>query len=215
MSTLFTLLGLYENIFQIPKKGVHVLYKFKLFLGLVITYLSLLSSTAQAGDAKLATTANSSLEVNVLWPFLPGGISEFRYLKPIYNTSERSNVGSLVLGLYSDFASQIVRDSEYGKVSLYALKLGYRQYFYDGWHIELTTNLGRRKEVDRPQATDKNIEGFSARLWTLAGYQYDISKLFYTNFRAGIGNHLYRSDSYAETEKKTVIGFDINLGVNF
>lgn len=187
---------------------------FKLILTTISFFISLSSVFAQPLPSKI-NPAPSSLEVNVLWPFLPGGISEFRYLVPISNINHRSYLGELVLGVYSDFASKIVRDSSYGKVSYYAFKIGYRQFFTQGWHAEMTTNIGWRSEVDRPGAADNKIEGVAARLWTFVGYQHNFCKIFYSNFRVGLGNHLYRSDSYAETEKRNVFGLDVNLGVNF
>lgn len=156
----------------------------------------------------------SSIETNVLWPFFPGGISEIRYLKPILN-SHSANHGDLLLGLYSDFASKFVRDSKYGKVSLYALKLGYRQYFAHGWQVELAINAGWREEKDRPGAADHVIEGIAVRTWLMLGYQYDFTDVVYINTRAGVGVHSYRSDAYEETEKKIVPGFDVNIGFYF
>lgn len=182
-------------------------FLFKPFCRLIL--IILVSSFA------IPASARSSLEVNVLWPFLPGGISEFRYLMPIVNEQDRNMHGDLVLGVYSDYASKIVRDSEYGKVSSYAIKLGYRQYFTAGWHWESIANIGWREEINRPGSSNQKITGVAIRWWNMLGYQYNLSPIFYINFRGGFGTHLYRSDDYESTEKKNVIGFDTNIGVNF
>jgi len=185
----------------------------KSFKVLIVSLCIGLSNYAEA-QSRTSTVAPHSFEVNTLWPFLPGGISEFRYLVPIAQLNS-SFQGDLLVGLYSDFASQVVRDEKYGKVFVYGIKLGYRQQLSNGWHAEITTNVGHRKETDRPGAVDKNIEGIAIRLWTMVGYQWDFSRMFYVNARTGFGQHIHRSDSYESTEKKTVPAFDINIGVHF
>jgi hypothetical protein len=182
----------------------------KIILQLVLAVMPIITAKA----ARVAQERPSSLETNVLWPFFPGGISEIRYLKPIVN-SQSVNHGDLLLGLYSDFASKVVRDSKYGKVTLYALKLGYRQYFAQGWQAELAVNAGWREEKDRPGVEDHLIEGIAVRTWLMVGYQHDFSEMIYINTRAGIGVHSYRSDAYADTEKKLVPGVDVNVGIYF
>jgi hypothetical protein len=163
------------------------------------------------------------VEVNVLWPFLPGGISEFRVMVPLLRPDRRDFRGELVLGAYADFASRIVRDDTYGKVANLSGKLGWRQFLIYGLHVEASANLGWRHESQRPPDTvDGNvrtfpptIDGFQTRLWLLAGYQHEVSRLVYANARGGFGVHVYRSDAYASLEKKLVPGADLNLGVRF
>jgi hypothetical protein len=148
------------------------------------------------------------VETNVLWPFFPGGISEFRLLVPITGS------GELVLGVYSDYASRVVRDETYGKVANYSAKLGWRQMLYRGFHVETTLNAGWRHEEERPP-DNITVDGFQIRIWGLAGYQHAFSRHFYGNVRGGLGVHVYRSDELAHLEKKLVPGADVNLGVRF
>lgn len=149
-----------------------------------------------------------SIEVNVLWPFFPGGISEFRVVVPV------AAGGSLVVGAYSDFASRVVRDDSYGKVANLSGKLGWRQSVWRGVHVEASANLGWRHEERRPP-NDVTVDGFQIRLWGLAGYTHDFSPRLYANARAGLGVHIYRSDELGDLEKKLVPGADLNLGVRF
>lgn len=155
-----------------------------------------------------------AFEVNVLWPFFPGGITELRLMIPVLRAAEHTLQGELVTGLYSDFASRIVRGDEHGKVANLSGKIGWRQFFAYGLHAEVSANLGWRHEEHRPP-DDTTVDGFQVRLWTLAGYQYDFTRSVYANVRGGLGVHLYRSDRLAGEEKKLVPGGDINLGFRF
>jgi hypothetical protein len=164
-------------------------------------------------------TRGIGLETNVLWPFFPGGIFELRLMVPVLETDRRDWRGEVVIGAYSDFASRIIRGDESGKVVNLSAKLGYRQFFVYGLHVEVTANVGWRHESDRPpagtQSFPANIDGFQTRLWTLAGYQHEFSSAFYANARVGMSVNVYRSDAYASLEKVAVPGGDLNLGVRF
>jgi hypothetical protein len=143
----------------------------------------------------LAPTARDwGAEVNILWPFFPGGISEFRLLVPLWGEAESLRTDA-VIGLYSDFASRVVRDHKDGKVRNLSAKLGLRQFFWQGIHAEASVNLGWRNEVERPDG--ESYHAFQARLWLYAGYQHD------------------RSDRFASEERPFVMGGDLNLGVHF
>lgn len=155
-----------------------------------------------------------ALEVNVLWPFFPGGIGELRLMVPVVRTDERDFRGELVLGVYSDYASRIVRDDSHGKVANISGKIGWRQFFVYGLHAEVSANMGWRHESMRPP-NNLTIDGFQIRVWTLAGYQHEFSRTIYANARAGVGLHAYRSDEYAYLEKKVAVGGDMNLGIRF
>lgn len=155
-----------------------------------------------------------ALEANVLWPFFPGGIFELRTMIPVIRSSHRDFRGELIVGAYSDFASRVVRDQTYGKVATLSAKLGYRQFFVHGLHVELSANMGWRHETERPP-DDVTIDSFAVRLWALAGWQLELSRALYANLRGGLGIHVYRSDAYAYLERQLVPGADLNLGVRF
>ncbi|MGC4088700.1 MAG: hypothetical protein QM756_12540 [Polyangiaceae bacterium] len=153
------------------------------------------------------------LELNALWPFFPGGITELRLLVPVVNSGRRDFRGELVFGTYADFASRVIRDEQDGKVRNLSGKLGFRQFLVYGLHVEVSANLGWRNETERPDGN--SYDAFHARLWFLGGYQHEFSRVFYANARAALGVHLYRSDRFASEERKLVPGADLNLGVRF
>src|SRR5688572_1682773 len=44
---------------------------------------------------------STAFEVNILWPFFPGGVSELKLIVPALRRAERDWRGDLVLGLHS------------------------------------------------------------------------------------------------------------------
>lgn len=199
-------------------------------LTVVLGFLTMVPGVAAAEDAAAVTGSVAEerghrpasgdqapgigLETNVMWPFFPGGISELRLLVPVVRAERRDFRGELVLGTYSDFASRFIRDEDAGKVSNLSAKIGWRQFFVSGLHLELSANVGWRHETARPM-DDVTIDALQARLWLLAGYQHELSPTLYANLRGGAGFHLYRSDDYASEEKAFAPGGDVNLGVRF
>lgn len=153
------------------------------------------------------------LELNVLWPFFPGGITELRGMVPLVNADQRDWRGELLVGTYADFANRIIRGPEKGKTAVLAGKIGWRQFFVYGTHLEISANVGWRHEEARPDGNE--FDGVQARVWALAGYQHEFSRSIYANARGGLGVHLYRSDRFASEERVLSPGADVNLGVRF
>jgi hypothetical protein len=159
-----------------------------------------------ASGADPSTHSDPALEVNVLWPFFPGGFTDFKLLLP---TAMR---GELVLGLHSDFGWRNSREDDAGKVAILAGKFGYRQFFLGGLHVDSTINTGWRQERDNP-FDGTTLNAFVGRWWTFAGYQHDLSERWYANARAGLGVHLWRTDRFGAEERVLIPAGDINVGV--
>jgi hypothetical protein len=171
-----------------------------------------LGQTHAAAAEQASLARSTAFEVNVLWPFFPGGVSEMKLILPAVRRAERDWHGDLVLGLHSDFAARVVRPSdEYGRVSILAAKLGYRQFLRWGLHLEACVNAGWRHEENNVW-DGTTIDGFNARLWLLAGYQHDLGSRAYFNIRGGVGPHLVRTGPFADKERKLTGGGDVNLG---
>ena len=138
-----------------------------------------------------------AFELNVLWPFFPGGISELKLLVPVVRSAETDGRGELVLGLHSDFATRFVRpDERYGKVSFLGAKVGYRQFLVAGLHAVITVNSGWRHE-EHNVWDGGTLDAFSTRLWLMAGFERDFGERVYANVRGGLGIHLLRTDRWA------------------
>ena len=145
-------------------------------------------------------------EVNVLWPFFPGGIAEFKALVPI-----RSR-GEALIGLNSDFKQRKRFDK--GRVRIFGLKIGYRQYLWRGLHAEAALNFAWRREHNRP-TTGRRHHNFVISSWGMVGYQIDLGSHFYANGRGGVGHISYRSSDWPNQEKGIFGVGDVNFGVYF
>lgn len=174
---------------------------------------STLLSTAEPNGDDARTPA---FEVNVLWPFFPGGIVDLKGLFPVVNTNRRDFRGEFIAGVHSDFGwGPLTRPvDKYGKVSILAAKIGYRQFFVHGTHLDVSVNLGWRHEEENIYDGGR-LDAFIGRLWMFAGYQHELSTRVYLNIRGGGGLHLFRTDRFADTERKFAPAGDVNLGVRF
>jgi hypothetical protein len=158
-----------------------------------------------------------AFEVNVLWPIFPGGITDLKVLVPAVRPDRDELRGEAVLGVHSDFGwGPLTRPAdEYGKVRFLGGKLGWRQFFARGLHLDVSANVGWRHEEDNV-FDGTTLDSFSARGWVFAGWQVDLSPRVYLNTRGGLGIHLWRvGDPYADTERKYAPGGDLNLGLRF
>lgn len=151
-----------------------------------------------------------SLELNLAWPFL--GISEARLLVPLYEASELR--GKLVTGIHLDFM-QLGRETQ-GQFRNYAVKLGYRQYFWRGLHAELASNLGWVHLTNNPvSGGDYDALGLSG--WLHVGYEWTLGDTFYINARPTLGYRILNNGAWPNSPTSPLInGFvDVNLGMKF
>lgn len=155
-----------------------------------------------------------AFEVNLLWPFFPGGMVDFRVQVPVLRPTRGDLRGEAVLGLFSDFAWRSVRDPDAGRVAMVGAKIGWRQFFVYGLHAEVVLHAGWRHEEHNPW-DGQPIDSFQGRLWVWFGYQYEFSRTVYANVRGGGGIHVFRTDRFADRERLFAAGGDLNLGFRF
>lgn len=164
---------------------------------------------ALCSTAAAAEPARAGVEVNVLWPFYPGGMFDARVTLP-----GLTSTGLVVLGARSDY-NQSLRDDEGQSFQLYA-KLGYRQFFTRGLHAEIVTETGWDHLAHGPGAMfDRSEDGLAVVLWAFAGYQRPLGDRFYANARVGTGYMAYHSNEWPGIVRGPVPAADINLGVTF
>src|SRR5258706_4761787 len=172
----------------------------------IVVVLIVLVSATKSVAAEPEPEARVAGEVNVLWPFFPGGLSELKVLVPA------AHDGRILVGLWSDFNNRPpLRDDTYGKVATLAVKAGYRQQVAYGLRVELGFTIGWRHEAMRPN-DDPVIDDLIMRAWPMVGYQRDLSDRVYINTRGGASLYLYRS-SHADIERKFIPALDVNVGV--
>jgi hypothetical protein len=188
----------------------------------LVLVLSLVPSLAAAQDDPVEDVAGAwedyprhvAFEVNVLWPFFPGGIVDLKAIVPLLLPDRGDWRGELVAGLHSDFGWRSVRDDDAGNVAFLGLKIGWRQFLVYGLHLDVTANLGWRHQEHNPW-DNETIHAFQGRFWGFAGYQHELTRQVYVNVRGGIGIHLFRTDRFADREKIFVPAGDLNLGFRF
>jgi hypothetical protein len=154
-----------------------------------------------------------AFEVNVLFPFL--GLEDLRLMVPVLRAGRRDWRGELVFGVSTDYAfgplSRPVED--YGKVFVLTGRVGYRQFLWNGFHVEVALNLGWRHEAYNLHDGAPTLDGGYGRAWFFAGYQLDLTSNVYVNLRGDAGLLLFRTDRFAAFEKKVIPAGEINIGV--
>ncbi|MBL8681963.1 MAG: hypothetical protein JNK05_22540 [Myxococcales bacterium] len=197
--------------------------RFALFLGLVLVSSPCFAqSTPPPPPASTEPRAGSwndyrravALEFNVMWPIFPGGIYDLRVQIPVVRADRGHFRGELVLGVHTDFAWRSVRDPNAGRVAFLGGKVGWRQFFGYGIHLEVVLHAGWRHEEQNPW-DGMPIHSFQGRLWSWLGYQHEFTTRFYANVRGGLGVHTFRTDRFADRERLIAGGGDINLGFRF
>ena len=143
----------------------------------------------------------------MLWPFI--GISELKVIVPLFGRG--GGRGELVTGMYLDYA-QVIRQNA-GKAFIIAPIVGYRQFLFNGVHLELAADIGVRHESHHP-GDDATLNDFYVRAFPAAGYELELSPTFYVNSRARVGLLVYRQTHWAE-EKKVALAGDLNFGARF
>jgi hypothetical protein len=173
------------------------------------------SAAASTSGVPHEAAPSSAFEVNVLWPFVPGGIVVLRALVPVLLADRGDLRGELFVGAYADFAWRIVRGpTTHGDVGILALVAGWRQFLVYGLHIEAMLMAGWRNELRNPY-DGQPIDAFQGRLFVTAGYQHELSRVFYVNLRGGVGVHVFRTDRFADREQIVVPTADVNIGARF
>lgn len=155
-----------------------------------------------------------AFEANLLWPFFPGGMTDFRVQLPVLRVDQATLRGELVVGAFSDFGWRSIREPNAGRVAMFGAKIGWRQFFAYGLHVEALLHAGWRHEENNPW-DGLPIDSLQGRVWFWAGYQHEFNRTVYANARGGLGIHAFRTDRFADRERLLAPGVDLNLGFRF
>lgn len=154
----------------------------------------------------------SSIELNIFLPFL--GVTDLKFIAPINSNKNSHFKNALILGIFADYSwGKLTRPvNDFGKVRFIGARLGWRQFFWKGVHMDAILNAGQRHE-EKNIYDGSTLNSFTSRLWLLGGIQGDINTKVYFNIRAGAGIHIIRyGDAFAYTERKLLPAFEINIG---
>lgn len=108
------------------------------------------------------------VEINVLWPFYPGNIYKANVTYEAWRVKKHF-AGDIVAGVH-------IRPFEFrpkeGKFANYALVLSYRQFLFDGIHLEFYNAFGPGINKENP-ITGKRYLSWDYEIGGFAGYRYE------------------------------------------
>lgn len=163
---------------------------------LILGILSLLTSTIFAQNEPKQN--QFAIETDILWPFLV----QTTRTHFVLNLWQKGNLrGDAYAGLNIDFPRD--RATE-GRFADYSIASGYRQYFWNGLHLEFsqTTGLGVLKNH---VTTGKTYNSFDWLISSYVGYKIEFArKKLYAIPQFGIAKVLYKSNPWPIYEDKTL-----------
>lgn len=149
-----------------------------------------------------ADTRRGAVELNVLWPFIPGvGIYQGRGTAELWKTAGIRGDAVVALNLRPP-----VDAADEGAFSEYGGGLGYRQYFWRGLHVELALYPTYARLEDNV-VDGKTYQSFALTLEAYAGYRTLLSELGVAsaaswpleplvNVQLGVGRNAYLSNPW-------------------
>lgn len=138
------------------------------------TILTALMMTATLGGARAEPAAPkaTALELNVVWPFVPGvGIYQVRLTQHLWSAGTMR--GDLVVSLMGRPPQERAEEGEFAELGG---GLGYRQYFIGGAHAELALYPTWARLSDNV-VDGQTYEAFALTLEGYLGYRFVLSEL--------------------------------------
>jgi hypothetical protein len=136
-------------------------------------------SVIKAQEKAQLTSSKWAFETELIAPFLPEiGIITVKAVKTITSNSSKTMYGDLLLGLYvrPNVSHDIVET-----IDEYLLTIGYRQYLYKGFHIEMQIDggyaWGTKNKID-----GKDYNNFALLGEINSGYKINLTNKSKYNF---------------------------------
>jgi hypothetical protein len=160
----------------------------------VVAFMLSTTASAQTNDPK----STYGIETDVLWPFLVQTTRTHFIVKVWQNGHLRGDVYG---GVNIDFPRD--RETE-GRFADYSIATGYRQYFWEGLHLEFsqTTGLG---VLENHVSTGKTYNSFDWLMSGYVGYKFEFAnKKLYVLPQFGMAGVVYKSNPWPIFEDKTL-----------
>ena len=126
------------------------------------------------------------LETSVLWPFFPGLFFQVRAAVPVWSC------GELLLGAQGRVPEQ--RPAE-GTFANYDFSAGYRQFVWQGFHVELTLNAGygmvRDSTVD-----GLDYDSFDLEAMAVVGWRFQFGRFYTVVQPLGLGVVFHKTNPW-------------------
>lgn len=109
-------------------------------LALAVSITCIISQKAIGQSSEHASTTGWGIEAELIAPFVPEvGIITIKATKTITGSLQNNIHGDLLLGVY---LRPNVKHDIVEKINEYLLTVGYRQYFFKGFHVEAQLDAG-------------------------------------------------------------------------
>lgn len=184
----------------------------KLFIFTFILGFNFLAIFAQ-DDAKQESTWG--IEADLLVPFVPeANIITIRLAKTIFGSNDSDLKGDFLVGVY--IRPHISHDIVY-TIDEYLFTIGYRQYIWDGLHLEGQIDIGQAWGTNR--IDNKYYDNFALLGEGHLGYRIKFSPKetmsLYLNPQVGIIHGLSTDIGPRGGKSDTFVSAKINLGLTF
>lgn len=178
--------------------------------------LCLISSATQAQvNSEPSSEKKWGIEFNPVWPFVPGvEIFTAKATKQIWSNENSS--GELTFGLLWRPGTDDDENAE--EFSEFGANIGYRHYFWKGFHGELALYPSIASESNN-KIDEKDYRGFALTSEFYTGYKFKIFKKptynFYLIPQVGLGYNLI-SDLGPQSEPDSIFPtLNLQVGINF
>jgi hypothetical protein len=177
---------------------------------ILLISLDVLAQNKQTSDDNLW-----GVEFNVVWPFVPGvEIYTGKATRTVWES--RNSHGDLTFGFLLRPGTSEDENAE--EFSEYGVNIGYRHYFFKGFHAELALYPSFARETNN-NIDSRDYDGFAMTTEFYTGAKIDVIKKtsysFYVMPQAGIGYNVI-SNLGPETEGNAPFPtLNLQLGLSF
>lgn len=171
---------------------------------ILICGMILMMTTTSFGQ-KVENTSTLGVETDILWPFFPG-LTRTQATITLWQDGDVK--GDLLVGINSFFPDD--RETE-GRFSEYSIVTGYRQYLWQGLHVEFSQSTGMGM-LDNHVTTGKSYKSYDWAVTGYIGYKFELTtfnstsviKSLYLIPQFGIERVIYKSNPWPIYEDKSL-----------
>lgn len=171
----------------------------------ILIFAMVLTMTSTLLSQKVENSSTFAVETDILWPFFPGLT---RTQATITLLQDGDLKGDLLVGVNSFFPDD--RETE-GHFSEYSIVTGYRQYLWQGLHVEFSQSTGM-SVLDNHVTSRKSYTSYDWAVTGYIGYKFDLAefnptsviKSLYIIPQFGVESVIYKSNPWPIYEDKTL-----------
>jgi hypothetical protein len=171
----------------------------------ILIFAMVLTMTSILLAQKVENSSTFGVETDILWPFFPG-LTRTQATITLWQDGDLK--GDLLVGVNSFFPDD--RETE-GRFSEYSIVTGYRQYLWQGLHVEFSQSTGMGV-LDNHVTTGKSYKSYDWAVTGYIGYKFELAefnptsviKSLYIIPQFGVERVIYKSNPWPIYEDKTL-----------